>query len=122
MEYFDLAGLELVLLEESWVLDVAPSESQIAFRIEAVLLPGHPAFTGPKPGQQYCYRSGWLIVASSEAVSVALSGSRPAVDASGTTDLGNIDVFAEISSDLWILEGDWGQATVHWPRADLVLD
>lgn len=122
MEYSELAGLDGVLLEDSWVLDIAPSERHIAFRIEAVLLPGHPAYADPKPGEVYCFRSGWLSVASSEAVSVELSGAQPAVDASGATDLGNIDGFAEVSDDLWVLEGDWGRATVNSPRVDLVLD
>lgn len=56
----DLAGLERVLLEDSWVFDIAPSERQIAFRIEAVLLPGHSAHTDPKPGEICRYQSGWL--------------------------------------------------------------
>ena len=122
MEYSEFGELEHVLLEESWVLQIAPSEHQVGFRLEAVLLPGHPAYTEAKPGETYGYRSGWLNIASSEAISIELSGAPPAVDASGTTDLGNIDRFAATSGDMWVLEGSWGRVTVHTPRSNLLLD
>lgn len=38
------------------MLDFSPSEHQIAFRVEAALLPGHEAYTDPKPGEAFCYR------------------------------------------------------------------
>jgi hypothetical protein len=111
-----------VLLEDSLVLEVALSEHQIAFRIEAVLLPEHQAYTDLKPGEMHCCRSGWLSFSNSQAVVVELSGAPPAIDASGATDLGHIDGVNEVENDMWVLEGDWGQATVRAPRVDLLFD
>lgn len=110
-----LAG---VYLEDSWVLEVAPSHTGLAFRIEAVLTPDHPLYEPPVRGEQYCYRTAWMDVRSPEPVELELSGAAPARDASGTTDLGNIDSFAP-DSDGWSLEGSWGNARIRDPSVSL---
>lgn len=119
MRYEEWPALENVLLEESWVLEVAASRRQIAFRIEAVLLPGHEGFEHPKPDQMYCYRTGWLSIVS-ENMSVELSGAPPAVDAIGQMDLGHIDLFEEVDGG-WMLQGDWGTVRAATLRVELEL-
>ena len=54
--FSDLAG---VYLEDSWVLEVAPSDDGLALRVEAVLTPEHSCYEPPKPSEQYCYRK-WV--------------------------------------------------------------
>lgn len=53
---------------------------------------------------------------------VELSGLVPAQDASGSTDLGNIDSWI-VDEDGWsVLTGDWGTARVQRPHVRLLLE
>lgn len=123
MEYHrtfpDLPG---VLLEDSWVLDVAPHDQGIAFRLEAVLTPENPSYRSPRPGELHCYRRAWLSIESDAQMDIALSGARRATDAGDETDLGHIDLFRELGDGRWLLDGDWGSANVARPRVSLILD
>jgi len=118
-EFSDLVG---VVLEESWVLEVALATAGLALRLDAVLTRDHPQYVEPGPGEAHCYRTGWLTVSSSEPVEIRLSGAAPAIDATGTPDYGHVDTFGQDSEDRWELEGDWGYARVHGPRVSLDLD
>jgi hypothetical protein len=114
----DLAG---VYLEASWVLELAPTDHELALRIEAVLTPEHPLYGPPRPGEQHCYRTGWLSVRG-DGIEVHLSGRRPSQDATGEDDFGNVDAFSfDPVDDHWHLEGDWGNAHVHSPEVTLRL-
>lgn len=104
------------------MLEVAPSREGLALRLEAVLTPDHPLYEAPASGEQNCYRNAWLEVHSAEPIEVELSGARPAVDASRTEDLGNVDRFAvDERVGLLVLEGGWGSATVRDPSRELAL-
>lgn len=121
VEYYeafsDLAG---VYLEDSWVLEVAPTSVGLSLRLEAVLTPDHPLYEPPNPGDRHCYRLAWLSVRTDGPIGVRLSGRRPAIDASGEGDLGNLDVFAfNPAEDRWELEGDWGHASISSPDVTL---
>jgi hypothetical protein len=117
--FSDLAG---VYLEDSWVLELAPNDDGLAIRIEAVLTPEHSRYEPPKPGEQHCYRSGWLSVRA-DSIEIILSGRPPATDATGEADFGNVDAFAfDPTDDHWKLEGDWGYARVHDPKVTLRFD
>jgi hypothetical protein len=103
--FSDLAG---VYLEDSWVLELAQTDHELAFRIDAVLTPAHPGYEPAKPGEQHCYRRGWLRVRGDQ-IDTHLSGSSPATDATGEEDYGNVDAFVfDPTNDHWLLEGDWG--------------
>jgi hypothetical protein len=118
--FSDLAGVHL---EDSWVLELAPSDDGLALRLEAVLTPEHPLYEPPMPGEHHCYRTAWLSVHGEHRMEVHLSGSRPAVDATGEVDFGNVDTFAfNQSEDRWELEGDWGRARVRSPEVTLRFD
>ena len=118
--FSDLAG---VYLEDSWVLEVAATAHSLSLRLEAVLTPEHPLYEPPKPGEQHCYRSGWLRVGAADLIDLRLSGSRPAVDASGEPDFGHVDTFVpNTAEDRWELEGDWGDAAVRHPDVALRFD
>lgn len=95
MHGYDTAfpALRDVYLEDSWVLALYPSEFEVTFRIEAVLTASHPGYHPPKPGEQHCYAAADLRVRGDLPIDYHLSGARPAVDLTGTQDLGNIDTF-----------------------------
>ena len=107
MDYWDrfpdLAGL---VLEESWVLEVAPSERAMALRLDAVMTEEHPRYRPGERGGQYAYVTGWLTLSSDEPVEVELSGAPPTRDAAGETDLGQVDRFERVDQESWEAEGN----------------
>mgnify|MGYP001313028877 FL=1 len=123
MDYWDkfpdLAGL---VLEKSWVLEVAPSERAMALRLDAVMTEDHPRFRPAERGEQYAYLTGWLTLSSEEPVEVELSGAAPTRDDAGDTDLGQVDRFERIDQESWEAEGDWGRARLHRPVVSFVAD
>ncbi len=107
-----------VLLEDSWVLAVWPSDTSLAFDLEAVLTPAHRDYVGPKPGEQHDYRRAHLVI-TSDGLRCDLSGAPPATDATGQTDLGHIDNWLVEEAGRSLLEGGWGAATADNPSVEL---
>lgn len=105
-----------IYLPDSWVLSVETSESSVCFVLDAVLEEDHPRFYWPpKPGEQHAYaRVRWCLhgeVWWNEGPNL----DRPATDASGEKDYGNIDSwFCEGNVDH--LEGSWGTVAVRDAR------
>jgi hypothetical protein len=119
------AGLANVVLEDSWVLGLEASLTALTFRLDLVLTPSHASYGPPLPGEARCYRSGTLVVASESALLLRRSSLPPANDAAGGRDYGHIDTFdlADSTNDrVWILAGDWGDASVRDPRISVRLD
>jgi hypothetical protein len=113
-----------VLLEESYVLAIDDRDDAIAFSLDAVLTPSHPAYRPPAPNEQYCYRRGQLVVASAERPRLRRSGAHPATDATGDQDFGNIDSLHRVDSDgrdMWAMEGEWGELEVVEPLIRFVV-
>ena len=123
MDYWDafpdLAGL---VLEESWVLDLLPSERSLAVRLDAVMTEEHPQFEPPAPGERYSYLSGWLTLASDESLAIQPSGALPARDASGETDLGHVDRLLQVDEECWEVEGEWGSVRMRRPVVSFAAD
>lgn len=123
MDYWDvfpdLAGL---VMEESWVLEVSPSDRAVSLRLEAVMTDEHPRFRPVARGEQHSYLSGWLTLRSDEPVEVELSGAPPALDATGETDLGHIDRLEQIDAEAWEAEGDWGLVRLRRPVVSFTAD
>lgn len=65
-EAFD--WLRHLLLEDSWLLQDAFSRDELAFRIEAVLLPEHALFKSPRPGERDSYQPAWMRIRGSKPV------------------------------------------------------
>ncbi|WP_019144961.1 hypothetical protein [Aeromicrobium massiliense] len=123
MEYWEaFADLRAVDLTESWVLEIVPSSAGVAFLMDVVLTPDHPDYRAPRTGEQHCYRRGWMVVHSEDA-ELALSGNRPAIDANGELDLGQIDAFGPADRDgSWVLDGSWGRLEVQHPTVVLTFE
>lgn len=112
-----------VYLEDSWVLEVLPSAQGTAFRLEVVLTAPHPLYEAPRPGEQYCYRTAWLDLASDQPIEIELSGRSPTTDLDGSEDYGNIDRFElDPNEQRWVIEGDWGRATIKDPSVTVRFD
>jgi hypothetical protein len=110
--YETLPGLEHLYLEDSWVLGVNESATSLSFDLDAVITEQHPGWHPPKPGEQYAYRRVALTFPALRSVEWLRRGGRPATDASGETDWGNIDSFMVGDGGVYELEGDWGHVRV----------
>ena len=119
------AGLANVVLEDSWVLSVDASLTQLTFALDLVLTPAHPDYSRPERGEARCYRRGMLVLESDVAVFLRRSSLPPAVDAAGQIDYGHIDTFcsaAGLGDGAWELSGDWGEAMARQPRVRVQLN
>ena len=111
--YQELPGFENVLLEDSYVLRIVEEPARLVFELELVLLPGHPRYEPPAPGEAHCYRAAELEFAGIEEASWGKRRFRPFTDARGDVDLGNIDALLETAPGRYHLEGDWGAVDVR---------
>jgi len=115
-----IAGLQHILLEDSWVLGVFESRSSLTFDLEAALTEAHPEWAPPKSGEQHCYRRISLTFPHVRHIAWLAPASQPATDASGEQDWGHIDTFT-IADDSYELTGDWGHVRLT-AGAPFVLD
>src|SRR5215216_6693912 len=91
INYSQIDGLRLYYLEDSWVLDVVARPGILVIDLDAVLLPEHPDYEAPLPGESYCYRRGELRFEGVADLHWSGQGLPPARDASGDFDYGGID-------------------------------
>jgi hypothetical protein len=110
--YHELPGFENVYLEDSWVLGVIESPSELRLDLDMVLTEQHPRWTPPKPDEVYSHLPAALVFAKPRRVEWTRQAGRPATDASGEIDWGNIDSFVWDDSR-YMLEGDWGGVIVE---------
>lgn len=118
--YEELPGLDVVYLEDSFVLAIREGPHELMFELDAVLTPRSPAYAPPPEDEQYCYRRAKLIFRGADITWLARSEARY-TDASGREDLGNIDVFTA-QGQRYYLEGDWGSVQIETnerPRFEL---
>lgn len=118
--YEDVPGLNVVYLEDSFVLAIRESPHELVFELDAVLTPNCPAYAPPPENEQYCYHRGELIFTAADITWLVRSEARY-TDASGEEDLGNIDVFTA-QGYRYHLQGDWGSVEIETheqPRFEL---
>ncbi len=115
-----LAG---VYLPDSWVLSVESEDVSLTLVLNAVLEESHPRFYWPpKPGEQHAYaRVRWRIAGGVRWID-GPHLDRPALDASGEHDFGNVDAWwSQGTTDY--LEGEFGTVAIHNPAHEVaVLD
>lgn len=105
-DYATFPGFEQLYLENSYVLAISEGAAGVRFEVEFVLMAGHRDCHPTKPGEAHCYRRAMLRFPQVAHVHLSQSGVTPQ-DASGETDMGNIDCF-EWRGQHYRLEGDWG--------------
>jgi hypothetical protein len=110
LNYWQLAGLENIYLEDSYVLGIK-TDTAIEFFLEAILTENHSLYTSPLPGEQYCYRSITLKFPHPQTYNLTLNKMIPIIDPDGTWDYGNIDEFF-LENQTYYLIGEWGELTI----------
>jgi hypothetical protein len=94
IEYTRFPRLGGVHLEDSFVLAISNAAGQFIFTLDAVQTPAGPANQAPRPGEYHSYpqQPGLPAVTRVEWITEMHSRS---TDASGETDLGNIDLLKD---------------------------
>ncbi|MCZ8381714.1 hypothetical protein O6P37_22845 [Mycobacterium sp. CPCC 205372] len=110
--YADLPELADLYLEDSYVLGITEHVGRMVFTLTAVLTPAHPAYHNPLPGEQYCYAHGALEFTDVTGVDWLERSTQRYVDATGETDLGNIDSLTS-ADGTYEVAGDWGRVRVR---------
>ena len=99
--------LELVYLEDSYVLEIEELSSKLRFVLLAVLCEDHPKYRVPKQNEQHCYVEATLVFEGTVDLRWLDRSRAVHVDPDGSTDMGNIDTFS-IDEGVNRLSGGWG--------------
>lgn len=119
--YYELPDLEQVYLEDSFVLGVEILPGAVKVQLDVVLREGHPSYVAPGADEKYCFRKGVLRLEEVSEVTWRMPAGPPAVDASGDTDYGGIDVY-EVDDSVHRIMGEIGELTVTCGWYSLQLD
>jgi hypothetical protein len=106
-----------VYLEDSFVLSITELPERFSFELDAVLGSEHPNYHPPDPGEQYCYANAQLVFDSVTSVDWSTRSDNRFTDATGETDLGNIDSLTVEDHDWYVVEGDWGRVRIQCSAA-----
>lgn len=120
--YFEWDGFSNVYLEDSFVIKISELETELIFDVEFVLTEGHPLFTQPKAGEQYCYHKGKLLFSGVSAVNWKRKSISSFRDANGEEDYGNIDLLRKTNDRVYEISGDWGDLEVTSSQVKITLD
>jgi hypothetical protein len=110
--YHELAGLEHLYLEDSYVLAIDEAGGELRFELDAVLTESHPSWAPPKPHEQYAYARLALVFPGLREITWRSRTMRPSTDAAGEIDYGNIDTLTAHGSR-YELTGDWGEVVIE---------
>ncbi|WP_240505176.1 hypothetical protein [Nocardia mangyaensis] len=103
-------------MEDSYVLAILETDSELKFDLDAVLTQKSPDYHAPLPGEQYCYQRGVLVFSAVQSRKWDSRSTQTFHDATGDEDLGNIDTFV-FDGGVYKLEGDWGEVELYSDKA-----
>lgn len=105
-------SFESVDLQDSIVLSWLQRSSSIEVTLEASLLPRHPLYLSPKPGERSCFRRAVLAFRNVREVDglLQMSEVEPSVDSTGA-DYDTLHVLG-ILDDRYYLEGEFGEVSI----------
>jgi hypothetical protein len=119
--YTALKGLEDIVLEESYVLAITATPSQVVFKVDFVLTTEHPRYQPNRPGEYECFRRGELRFQDIKILYWTGQGRPPAQDATGELDYGHIETF-EWEPACYQFLGDWGYMQVTGGTVQVTID
>ena len=118
-KYWKLSSFENTYLEDSFVLDIIESKSQICFLMEVVLTEDHELYTTPNNGEQYCYKNGKVSFLEINFIKWLSRKMIPFTDIDDKKDFGNIDSFI-VTPQGYHLSGDWGEVIINSKQVELL--
>ncbi|MFE1292762.1 hypothetical protein [Streptomyces sp. NPDC058751] len=121
-DYPSFPGFENAYLEDSYVLDVAVHPGILTLQLDLLLLPSHPEWRHPLPGERACFRPATIVFPRVRDVRWTGQGVvKPAIGASGTLDFGSVDSLTR-DADNYMLLGDWGKILLKSDMPFLSID
>jgi hypothetical protein len=120
--YPSFPGFENVCLEDSYVLSITVQPAVLLLKLDLLLLPGHPHYRAPLPGERACFQQATVTFSSVRDLHWTGQGViTPAVDASGTVDFGSVDSLTRDDTTYQLL-GDWGEINLQSDTPSLSID
>jgi hypothetical protein len=115
VDWRNMAEIQGVDLNDSWVLSWAETEDELVFQIEASLLPGHVEYTEPREGEWTCYKRATLsFIGKKRADGLRpMAEVSPTTDPDGSVDYGCIDALQRNDDGSYLLCGDFGDVTIE---------
>jgi hypothetical protein len=120
-DYSEWPMLGQIYLEDSYVMEIVERPSELTFRMEFVLRELHPKYNEPTGDEQYCYERGALTFRGARNVRWLERNPVRSFDATGQSDLGNIDVLY-CEDDRFAAAGDWGRVTFEANEVEVSFD
>ena len=109
--YYEWNKFKNIYLEDSFVLGIEESEKEISFTVEAALTEEHPMYSPPMQNEKYCYKRTKIVFKELKNIKWLEKNNEPFIDADGSEDYGNIDIF-ELSLEGYHVLGDWGEVII----------
>ena len=119
--YPEIAGLEHVYLEDSYVISLRFDKNNLCFKLLLVLSEQHELYSPPKIGEQYCYRNATLNFKNPLEVQWNSISMMPITDANYSIDFGNID-FLSMVENQYHISGDWGEVVFQCNTVELEIE
>ncbi len=110
--YEDLPGFEHLYLEDSFVLGIDETASEVRFRVEAVLTKDHPQWIDSSPSEVNTYMQLTITFPQARNVWWEERSMRPIRGPDGDVDYGNIDAFRWDGSHYQVA-GEWGHVHIE---------
>ncbi|WP_328979895.1 hypothetical protein [Streptomyces canus] len=104
-------------------MDITVHPAVLSFRLDLLLLPGHPDYGAALPGDRACFRQATIVFSPVHNLHwTRQSVVKPAINAeSGTLDFGSVD-FLTRDEDNYRLLGDWGTILLKSSTPSLSID
>lgn len=119
--YFELDGFQNLYLEDSFVIGIQQTETDIIFNCDFVILENHKLYSTPKTGEQYCYLKGCIRFSHITQVDWIKRDETVFSNNCYDNDYGNIDIFY-VDDEKYYMQGDWGEVIIHTKTVELEVD
>lgn len=118
--YFELDEFQNIYLEDSFVINIQETKSDITFNCDFVLLEKHKLYSIPKNDEQYCYLKGYIRLSNIYQINWIKRNENVFSNDCYDNDYGNIDIF-HIDNEKYYLQGDWGEVVIYSKNIELKL-
>ena len=100
-------------LNDSFVLSWRQEPNEVIFELEASIWPASEYYEKPKKDEYTCYKSACLSIKNAKEIKglKEMNKVKPATDAAGEKDYGNIDALQKSSNGFYI-EGEFGHVSI----------
>ena len=118
--YFEHDNFQNIYLEDSFVIKIQETQSEIIFYCDFVISENHQLYSKPKEDEHYCYLYGYIKFNNINNIRWIKRDENVFSNDCYDRDYGNIDVF-HIDNKKYYLQGDWGEVIIQSESIELEL-